>query len=101
MDSMENKDQNESNTSRFRASSDVVYNRVGDQGVLVHMRTNQIYELNRTGARFWELLDAGHDLAEIQLRMLQEFDVAEADLAAEIEAQLALLKSEDLVTPYK
>ncbi|MBA3474632.1 MAG: PqqD family protein [Rubrobacter sp.] len=62
------------------------------------MRTNQIYELNQTGARFWELLSAGHDRAEIQRIMLQEFDVVEADLTAEIDTMLASLKSEGLIT---
>ena len=32
---------------------------VGDEVVLVHLRTNRIYTLNRTGARFWELLEDG------------------------------------------
>ena len=82
---------------RFQASSDTVYNSIGDQAVVIHMKTNQIYELNRTGARFWQLLCAGHDLEKIQQLMLQEFDVAEADLAAEIEAMLASLKNEGLI----
>jgi len=94
------KDQSETNPLRFKTDSDTVYNRVGDQGVLVHMRTNQIYELNRTGARFWELLSAGHDTAEIKDLMLQEFDVTEPDLVAEIGAMLASLENEGLIAPY-
>ena len=100
-----NKDQSELNTlrqaSRFRASPNTVYNRVDDQGVLVNMKTNQIYELNRTGAYFWELLCADYDLSNIQQLMLQEFDVTEAELNREIEALLAELKNEDLIAPYK
>ena len=97
MDPVANKNPDRADESRFQASPDAVYNRVGDQAVLIHMRTNRIYELNRTGVRFWELLSAGHDLAEIQQRMWQEFDVAEADLAAEIEVMLTSFKEEDLV----
>jgi hypothetical protein len=85
----------------FRAGPDAVYNRVGDQGVLIDMKTNRIYELNRTGARFWELLSAGHDRDEIQQLMMEEFDVTEADLAAEIEAMLASLKDKGLLTETK
>ncbi len=84
-------------TSRFHASPDTVYNTIGDQSVLVHTRTNRIFELNRTGARFWELLCEGRNLGEIQQIMLREFDVAEADLRHEVEALLATLQNEDLV----
>jgi hypothetical protein len=65
------------------------------------MTTNQIYELNRTGARFWELLSAGNDRKTIQQLMLQEFDVAEADLDREIEAMITSLENEGLITPSK
>lgn len=86
-------------TSRFQASPDIVYNTLDDQAVLINMKTNRVYELNETGTRFWELLCAGHDRTEIQQLMLQEFDVAEAALAAEIEALLASLENEGLVVP--
>ena len=65
------------------------------------MRTDRIYELNRTGTRFWELLCAGYTQTEIQQLMLQEFGVAEDDLAVEIKAMLASLQDEGLVTAYE
>jgi hypothetical protein len=86
--------------SRFRPTPDVVYDRIGEEAVLIHMGTNRIYELNRTGMRFWELLCAGHDRIEIRRLMVREFDVAEADLAVEIEVMLASLKNEGLITSY-
>lgn len=95
---MRNKEQGRTDASRFRASPDTVYNRIEDQGVLIHMRTNRIFELNRTGARFWELLQANHSLVEIRQLMLEEFDVAEADLIAETEAMLASFRDEGLIT---
>jgi hypothetical protein len=97
MFSVPNNDQNEAGTLRFRPSPEAVYDYVGDQAVLIHMRTNQIYELNWTASRFWELLCAGHNQAKIQQLMLQEFDVAEADLSHEIEALLASLKNKGLI----
>ena len=83
--------------TRFRASPDAIYNRIGDEGVLIHMRTNRIYDLSRTSARAWELISAGHDRAEIQRILLQEFDVAEEQLSTEIDDLLTSLKNEDLV----
>ena len=84
---------------RFRPSPDVVYNRIGDQGVLIHMKTNRIYELNRTAARLWELLSDGRDRTEIQRLMLQEFEVADDQLAREVEDRLASLRDERLIEP--
>jgi hypothetical protein len=86
--------------SRFRANPDVVTQRIGDQVVLVHIGTNRIYELNRTGTRFWELLCAGHDQAEIRHIILQEFEVTEDQLAGEIEELVGALTKEDLISSY-
>jgi hypothetical protein len=68
----------------FRPSADAVTKRVGDEVVLVHLRTNRIYTLNRTGARFWELLDDGCDLEFAQEQLLREFDVSEDQLREEV-----------------
>jgi hypothetical protein len=79
----------------------VVGQRVSDLMVLVHMETNRIYELNRTASRFWELLSEGNDVAGIQQRLLQEFDVTDAQLAGEINELLAAFHTEYLIVPGK
>jgi hypothetical protein len=84
---------------RFTVSPDVVAQQLGDEVILVHLKTDRTFVLNRTGARLWELLSAGHDLAEIQWRMTQEFDVGERQLAAETDALLDALRGEHLVGP--
>jgi hypothetical protein len=71
--------------NRVRVSEDAVARRVGDQVVLVQLRTNRIYELNRTGARLWELLQGGADLEQARDQMLLEFDVTEAELRNNLE----------------
>ena len=84
---------------RFRPSPDTVAQRLGDEMVLIHMKTDRIFVLNRTGARLWELLCATHERAEIQQRLLQEFDVTDAELPAQIDDLLTALKNESLITP--
>ncbi len=76
---------------------DVAFQRVDDEVVLVHLKTNQIFALNATGARFWELLAEGRPRAEIEAVMLGEFDVSPEALAGEIDALLAALARERLV----
>jgi hypothetical protein len=68
----------------LRPSADAVTKRVGDEVVLVHLRTNRIYTLNRTGARFWELLEDGHDPERAREQLLLEFDVGEEQLREEM-----------------
>jgi hypothetical protein len=81
----------------LHANPDVVFQRVDDEVVLVHLKTNQIFALNATGARFWELFAAGGDRSEIEATMLAEFDVEPDVLRAEIDALLVALAREDIV----
>jgi hypothetical protein len=74
-----------------------VHQRLEGEIVLVNLKTNRIFALNRTGARLWELLEAGCDRSEISRRMQTEFDVDAAQLDQEIEALLSSLIDEELV----
>jgi hypothetical protein len=79
-------------------NSNVLFKRLGDETVLFHLDTDRFYELNGTAARFWELLHAGCDVAEVRERMLQEFVVDPDQFAGEAETLLASLMQEDLVS---
>jgi hypothetical protein len=76
---------------------DVVHRRVGDDVVLVHLRTNQIFALNETGARFWELFAEGRSREIIEATLLAEFDVESPELTQEIDELLAALERSDIV----
>ena len=82
-----------------RVNPDVVHRRVGDEVVLVHLERNQIFALNETGMRFWELLAEGRERHEIEETMLSEFEVEQPALAAEIDSLLERLAEARLVDP--
>jgi hypothetical protein len=63
----------------------------GDEIVLVDLKTDRIYSLNRTAARAWELLSAACDRAEVERRMLEEFDVAPEELVEAIDELITSL----------
>jgi hypothetical protein len=93
-------DQQDSATQRVRRlepSQDVVGQRLGDEVVLVSLETNRIFELNRTGARFWELLQSETDRGRIEAQLLDEFAVAEEELSAEVDRLIKSLDDEELV----
>ena len=62
--------------ARVRINPEVIAQRVEDDLVLVHLDTNQIYNLNDSAARLWELLEAGLDLDEAKQQLIQEFEVS-------------------------
>jgi Coenzyme PQQ synthesis protein D (PqqD) len=81
----------------LKVNPDVLFQRLENDAVLLHMKTDRFYNLNRTGTRFWELLSEGHELVHIQEQMLREFDVEPAALEKEIKDMIASLEKEDLV----
>ena len=84
----------------FKVKQDIISRRVGKEILLINLTTNQIYELNFTGARFWELLSEGLTDEEIVKTIVEEFQVSEAQLAIESEELLGKLEQGDFITIY-
>jgi len=84
---------------RIRLSPDVVTQRMGNDMVLVHLKTNRIYDLNRTAARLWELMGQEESISNVRDRMLGEFDVDKMTLQSEILETITALKKEGLLVP--
>lgn len=76
---------------------DVVARRLADNIVLVHLNTNRIFTLNRTGSRIWELLVAGRSPEEIEEALPGEFQVGREQVEHELGPLLDRLLSEGLV----
>jgi hypothetical protein len=83
--------------ARYAPSDEVVSRRLDDIVVLIHLRTNRIFELNTTGARLWELIGAGTSTGEIREIMSNEFDVPPAELTTAIASLTQMLTSEELI----
>jgi len=75
----------------------VVSSQLGDAGVLVHLRTNRIFEVNATGLRIWELAGQGRTLGEIEDTLRGEFDVEPARLRTELLDLVSELSREGLL----
>ena len=81
----------------LRPSEHVVSSRLGDVGLLVHLKTNQIFELNSTGLRVWELLGEGLGFEEVVGLLGSEFDVDLEQLRREITDLVSMLRREGLL----
>jgi len=82
---------------QLRPSPDVLSQRYDDSVVLLNLNTDRFFHLNRTGARFWELLGEQSNVTEIHEAMSREFDIAGTQLAAEMTALISELREQDLV----
>ena len=80
----------------MRPSAHVLCRQVNDGAVLIHLETNQIYDLNRTGYRIWQLLQAGSDYPTIRASIEREFAVDPEVAAKEVSALLDHLAAEHL-----
>jgi hypothetical protein len=84
-------------TDTPRPHPDVSWRRLGDEVVIVHLKTNQIYRLNRTAARFWELVASGSDRAAAERVLAEEFDVEDDELRQETRGLVIELSNEGLL----
>jgi hypothetical protein len=86
--------------ANYSPDPDVVSRRLANEVVLVNLRTNRIFALNRSAARFWELFHAGRPRAEIASTLVSEFDVEPERVDGEIDGLLASLTAEGLVAAH-
>jgi len=84
---------------RFRSSPDALATRVGEEIVLVDLKTDRIYSLNRPAARIWDLMCADCDRIEVERRMLDEFEVTPDQLAEAIDGLVASMTQDGLLVP--
>ncbi len=80
-----------------RLKPDVVFRRLDEGGVLVDLATNQIFELNNTATRVWEMLNEPEPSRTVAERLTDEFDVDPDAAASQVEALLHDLESEGLL----
>ncbi|MEX0763204.1 MAG: PqqD family protein [Dehalococcoidia bacterium] len=83
-----------------RPSEYAIFQEVGEDTVLLHTQTGEYYGLNEVGARIWSLLNDGSALDDVVSRVLEDHDVSEDALAADVSAFLAELEQRDLVTVH-
>lgn len=81
----------------MRINPDVVARRLEQEVVLVHLGSNEIYTLNATGARFWELLGEGLGLEDVKRSLESEFEVDRRSLDDEVERLVAELTDQGLL----
>jgi hypothetical protein len=82
---------------RFAIPSDVVFEVVDGEAVLLNLRKGVYYGLNQTGTRVWQLLEDHHTRSALQRRLLEEFDVGARDVIDDLDGLLSQLLENGLI----
>lgn len=78
-------------------SPDAVESKVGDETVLLHLKSGTYFGLDPMGTRIWAMLKEGVEVAAICGRLTQEFEV-EAEVAeADVRRFLGELKANNIL----
>ncbi len=83
--------------NEFSPSNQVIFQKLDQNLILIHTQTNQIFDLNETGARLWELLSNGYSVSQARSALLNEFEVSETQLDEEMAQTVDLFVKEKLL----
>jgi Coenzyme PQQ synthesis protein D (PqqD) len=94
-------DQESLEQSRILPNPEIVAKRLDEELVIIHLGTDQIYSLNSSAARFWELLESGLGVLEAKKQLGEEFAVTMQELDEDIRNVLKLLLEHQLISVEK
>ncbi|QXP82899.1 PqqD family protein [Methylococcus sp. ANG] len=78
-------------------SEEVVFEKVGDEMVLLNLETGAYFGLNPSGSRMWELLVATKSPVRVVESMHHEYDVAVDVLEQDLANLISELKEKKLI----
>lgn len=75
----------------------VLFRDLGEEAVLLELKTGQYYSLNEVGTRMWRLLAEHGSIASVVLELNGEYEVAEEQLRKDVEGFVDILASRGLL----
>lgn len=84
--------------SRVRLPEDVLFQELHGEGVLLNLKTGVYLGLDSVGRRIFQLLQDDGALRTVLHRMLDEYDVAEAQCASDLLALVTEMEQHGIVT---
>jgi len=85
----------------FQKCDDVISKKMDDEMVLVNLKSEIIYTLNATGAKFWELIEEGKSFGQIITELQAEYNITKEELMNELEAIVSQLVERGLIQHVK
>ncbi len=79
-------------------SSEVLLQEIGEESVLLDLKSESYFGLNAVGTRVWRLLEQDGAMANVRAAVLAEYDVPTARLDQDLSDLLASLAEAGLIT---
>jgi hypothetical protein len=93
---MEMKKQAASN-AKWKLGDDIVSKQIGDVCTLLNLRSGVFYTLNETASFFWKLIEEQTTFEEIAVRVTQEYDIPQGEVAQDLASFIDFLTKEQLL----
>ena len=84
-------------SERVRVPPDVLFRLVGEEGVLLNLKTELYLGLNNVGTRMWSVLGSANSTQAAYDELLQEYDVDPTKLRADLEEFIDQLLGQKLI----
>jgi hypothetical protein len=84
-------------TSRLRRSSDVTYQIVAEEAILIRMQTGTYFSLNQIGTEFWNMLDGIRTVQQLAGVVADKYAVEEPRVIADFLELANKMKTDNLV----
>jgi hypothetical protein len=83
--------------SSVRVHIDVVSQQLGDEVVLLNLKTGVYWGLNKTGAAFWQEIEKDGDVQRVLAALQERYDASEPQIAQAVRELVAQLLKEGLL----
>jgi hypothetical protein len=84
-------------SERVRVAPDVLFRLVGEEGVLLNLKTELYLGLNTVGTRMWTVLGGASSIQAAYDDLLREYDVEPTKLRADLEEFIDQLLGQKLI----
>jgi hypothetical protein len=85
-------------TDRAMVPLQVMARQVGDETIILDLASGTYYGLDPVGARIWQLIGEGRNLAQVCEGMLAEYEVTAVDIERDVLALVQTLVDKKLLT---
>ena len=82
---------------QLKIASDVIFQQLEGEAVLLNMQTATFFGLNPVGTRIWELLSQHGDLETVTTKFCEEYDVTEDQFLSHLSEFIDKLRCKGLV----
>lgn len=85
-------------TPLYEVPPDVLFQALGDEGVLLNLQNSRYYGLNAVGTRMWQLLQEHGSLEPVVAQMVDEYEIDEETLRRDLEDLVSQLVAQGILT---